>query len=88
MSAPAAPAQPAGCVSYGYTNRRGGCGAAGGRAVRLLTITFAERRTQRLALCDLHAGGVYEDVADPLLAYLRCTGVTEEPIPAAADQQQ
>ncbi|MFF8809802.1 hypothetical protein [Streptomyces omiyaensis] len=88
MSAPADPPRPAGCVSYGYTNRRGGCGAAGGRAVRLLTVTFAERRTQRLALCNHHADRVYEDVADPLLAYLRCTGVTEEPIPAAAEQQQ
>ncbi|KUF20155.1 hypothetical protein [Streptomyces silvensis] len=86
MSAPAAPPRPAGCVSYGHTHQRGGCGAAGGRAVRLLTITFAERRTQRLALCDLHADGVYEDVADPLLAYLRCTGVTEVPIRAAAEQ--
>lgn len=80
MSAPPERRSAAGCDSYAYTNRRGACGAAGGRAVKVLTITFAERRTQRLRLCTLHADGVYEDLADPLFAYLRCTGVTETPI--------
>ncbi|MDW8804333.1 hypothetical protein P1P68_05890 [Streptomyces scabiei] len=46
----------------------------------MLTITFAERRTQRLRLCELHAEGVHKDLADPLFAYLHCTGVTEGPI--------
>ncbi|MFE1190136.1 hypothetical protein [[Kitasatospora] papulosa] len=68
------------CDSYAYTRRRGGCGAL---ATKLVTITFAERRTQRYRLCDRHAEGVHEDVADPLLAYLRCTGVTESPIGSA-----
>ncbi len=76
-----------GCVSYGYTNRRGACGAAGGRAVRLVTVTFAERRTQQLALCDSHADGVYEDLAHPSFGYLRHVGITEEPIAATASQR-
>ncbi|MFJ2217880.1 hypothetical protein ACIPJN_28990 [Streptomyces sp. NPDC086796] len=69
------------CDSYAYTRRRGGCGAL---AAKLVTVTFAERRTQRYRLCDRHAEGVHEDVADPLFAYLRCTGVTESPIGSAA----
>ncbi|MFB8406554.1 hypothetical protein [Streptomyces sp. NPDC055912] len=67
----------AGCDSYAYTNRRGACPGA---ATRLLTVTFAERRTQRMRLCDHHAAGVHEDLADPLFAYLRHTGVAEAPI--------
>ncbi|MEU9482009.1 hypothetical protein [Streptomyces sp. NPDC048191] len=74
-----------GCESYAYTNQRGACGAAGGTAVRLLTITYAERRTQRLRLCNLHADGVYKDLKDPLLAHLGCTGVTETPIGTPSD---
>lgn len=65
------------CDSYAYTRRRGGCGAP---ATKLLTVTFAQRRTQRYRLCDRHAAGVHEDVADPLFAYLDCTGVSETPI--------
>lgn len=68
------------CDSYAYTNRRGGCGAP---ATKVLTVTFAERRTQRYRLCDRHAAGVHEDVADPLFAYLRCTGVSETRIVSA-----
>ncbi|MFF5332562.1 hypothetical protein [Streptomyces rubradiris] len=49
----------------------------------MLTITFAERPILRLHLCNLHAEGVHKDLADPLLAHLKCTGVTEEPIVAA-----
>ena len=84
MSAPAQRPSPAGCDSYAYTNRRGACGAAGGVAVKVLTITFAERRTQRFRLCHLHVEGVYKDLADPLFAHLRCTGVTETPIDTAS----
>lgn len=68
------------CDSYAYTRRRGGCGAP---ATKLLTVTFTERRTQRYRLCDRHAAGVHEDVADPLFAYLGCTGVSEAPIAPA-----
>jgi hypothetical protein len=86
LSAPEERRSVAGCDSYAYTSRRGACGAAGGVAVKVLTITFAERRTQRLRLCDLHAEGVYTDLADPLFAYLQCTGVEEAPIRAASEQ--
>ncbi|MFK0142518.1 hypothetical protein [Streptomyces murinus] len=68
------------CDSHAYTRRRGGCGAP---ATRLVTVTFAERRTRRYRLCDRHTAGLREDVADPLLAYLRCTGVTEAALGAA-----
>lgn len=68
------------CDSYAYTRRRGGCGAP---ATKLLTVTFTERRTRRYRLCDRHAAGVHEDVADPLFAYLGCTGVSEAPIAGA-----
>ncbi|WP_331731727.1 hypothetical protein [Kitasatospora sp. NBC_01300] len=33
-----------------------------------------------MRLCDRHADGVYEDLADTLFAYLRHTGVTESKI--------
>lgn len=86
MSAPAErPRGWVGCESYAYTSQRGACGAAGGTAVRLLTITYAERRTQRLRLCNLHAEGVHKDLADPLFAHLQCTGVTETPICTTSD---
>ncbi|MEO3976714.1 hypothetical protein [Streptomyces sp. CAU 1734] len=68
------------CVSYGYTSRRGGCGLP---ATKLVTVTFAERRTARYRLCDRHAADVHEDVASPVFAYLRATGVTETPIGGA-----
>jgi hypothetical protein len=86
LSTPAERPSPAGCDSYAYTNRRGACGAAGRAAIKVLTITFAERRTQRLRLCGRHVEGVYEDLADPLFAYLRCTGVTEAPIAEASEE--
>ncbi|MEV4559019.1 hypothetical protein AB0K51_18805 [Kitasatospora sp. NPDC049285] len=69
--------RPITCDSYAYTRRRGACGSL---AVRLLTVTFEERRTQRLRPCDRHADGAYEDLADRLFAYLRHTGVTESKI--------
>lgn len=65
------------CDSYAYTSTRGGCGVP---ATKLVTVTFAERRTRRYRLCDRHAAGVHEDAADPLFAYLRCTAVTQAPI--------
>ncbi|MFD3890837.1 hypothetical protein [Streptomyces microflavus] len=71
------PEVPATCDSYAYTNRRGACL---GIATKLVTVTFTERRTQKMRLCDHHADGVHEDLADPLYAYLRHTGVTETPI--------
>ncbi len=86
MSARAERPSLAGCESYAYTNRRGACGAAGKAAVKVLTITFAERRTQRLRLCETHVEGVYQDLADPLFAHLRCTGVTEAPIVATSGE--
>ncbi|MCX4681399.1 hypothetical protein OG413_40085 [Streptomyces sp. NBC_01433] len=70
------------CDSYAYTNRRGACHRV---AAKLLIVTFSERMTQRLRLCNRHVAGVYEDLADPLFAYLGCTGVTEAPI-ASAEQ--
>ncbi len=70
------------CDSYAYTRRRGGCGAP---ATKLLTVTFTERRTRRYRLCDRHASGVHEDAADPLFAYLGCTGVREAPITPAGN---
>ncbi|MFG2847428.1 hypothetical protein ACGF12_30310 [Kitasatospora sp. NPDC048296] len=70
------------CASAAYTDRPGGCGSV---ATTLLVITFAERRTQRWAMCNQHAAGVHEDLADPLLAYLRHTSVTQTPIRPAAD---
>lgn len=72
--------RPATCDSYAYTNRRGACMSV---ATRLLVVTFAERRTQRMRLCDTHADGVHEDLADPLFAYLRATRVTDTPITPA-----
>ncbi|MGW3928724.1 hypothetical protein ACWECC_11540 [Streptomyces microflavus] len=76
--APAAALTAPTCDSYAYTNRRGACPAV---AAKLLIVTFSERRTQRLRLCNCHVAGVQEDLADPLFAYLGCTGVTEAPIP-------
>ncbi|MFD5610491.1 hypothetical protein [Kitasatospora sp. NPDC127060] len=73
---------PITCASAAYTDRPGACVSV---ATRLLVITFAERRTQRWAMCDRHAAGVHEDLADPLFAYLRHTSVTEAPIRPAGD---
>ncbi|WP_030237164.1 hypothetical protein [Streptomyces sp. NRRL S-350] len=75
-------AKPITCDSYAYTRRRGGCGLP---AVRLLTVTYEKRRTTRYRLCDRHADGLYEDLADRLFAYLRHTGVTEAKIPQEAE---
>ncbi|WP_331727444.1 hypothetical protein OG871_40480 (plasmid) [Kitasatospora sp. NBC_00374] len=72
---------PATCASAAYTTRPGACPSP---ATTLLTITFAERRTQRWAMCDRHTAGVHEDLGDPLFAYLRHTSVTETPIEAVS----